>query len=180
MSQIQDLANDLGRVQAELPRMVRQALTATALEAEAEAKRNATTRLKVRTGRLRSSIQSSVDGDGDRVRVTLQAGGQEVPYARAQEFGAVIVPRSARFLAIPVGPALTSAGVSRYASPRDVPGLHFARGTLQDAQGNVWYVLKRSVTIRGTRFLGDAVDKAVDNLPGRVTTGFRAIILKGA
>lgn len=179
MSQTQDLANDLGRVQAELPRMVRQALTATALEAEAEARRNATTRLKVRTGRLRSSIQSSVDGDGDRVRVTLQAG-QEVPYARAQEFGAVITPRSARFLAIPVGPALTIAGVSRYASPRDVPGLHFARGTLQDAQGNVWYVLKRSVTIRGTRFLGDAVDKAVDNLPNRVTTGFRALVLRGA
>jgi hypothetical protein len=180
MSDIQDLANDLGRVQADLPRMVRQALTATALEAEAEAKRNATTRLRVRTGRLRASIQSSVDGDDNRIRVTLQAGDAEVPYARAQEFGATITPRSARFLAIPVGPALTSAGVSRYASPRDVPGLHFQRGTLQDAQGNVWYVLKRSVTIRGTRFLGDAVDKAVDSLPGRVTTGFRALVLRGA
>lgn len=177
---IQELAQDLARVKPELPKMMRQALTLTALDAEAQAKRNATDRLRVRTGRLRSSIQSQVEEAGGGVRVVVQAGDAEVPYARIQEEGGTITPRNARFLAIPVGPALTSAGVSRFASPRDVQGLHFAKGTLKDQQGQTWYILKQSVAIKGRRYLGDAVDVAVEKLPERVFFRFQALVLGGA
>ena len=117
---------------------------------------------------------------GGGVRVTVQAGDAEVPYARIQEEGGTITPRNARFLAIPVGPALTAAGVSRFRSPRDVQGLHYQHGTLRDQQGRVWYLLRRSVTIRGTRFLSAAVDTALQALPERVSVRFQALVLGGA
>lgn len=62
------------------------------LKAEAQAKKNATTYPKVRTGRLRSSITGLVDTKNANPRVVLRAGGNTsgspVNYARYMEFGA--------------------------------------------------------------------------------------------
>jgi hypothetical protein len=70
------------------------------LKAEAQAKKNATTYPRVRTGRLRSSITGLVDTKNANPRVVLRAGGNTggspVNYARFMEFGAPaigLVPR---------------------------------------------------------------------------------------
>lgn len=68
------------------------ALMILALKGEAQAKKNATTYPRVRTGRLRSSITGLVDAKNGNPRVLLRAGGDAggspVNYARYMEFGA--------------------------------------------------------------------------------------------
>ena len=62
-----------------------------ALRMERDAKKNATSFPKVRTGRLRSSIMSLTDAPQGTPRIVLRAGGQsagsDVDYAKYQEFG---------------------------------------------------------------------------------------------
>lgn len=159
---------------------------AASLHAEARAKRLATERLRVRTGRLRGSIRGSSEAEGDgAILVRLRAGGDpSLPYAAIQEFGGTIRARK-RFLAIPTGAAKTAAGVSRYASPRDVAGLRFvplrggSRGMLVRETGGrqeVMYWLVPSVTIRGKRYLGDAMDQTAVGLGERLAARVAAAL----
>ena len=66
-------------------------LLKSALRMERDAKKNATSFPKVRTGRLRSSIMSLTDAPQGTPRIVLRAGGQsagsDVDYAKYQEFG---------------------------------------------------------------------------------------------
>jgi hypothetical protein len=48
--------------------------------------------------------------------------GPALKYANIQDVGGTIKPRKAKALAIPVGPALTPAGVERFGGPRKFPG----------------------------------------------------------
>ncbi len=74
-----------------LVKQLHKALTILALKGEAQAKKNATTYPRVRTGRLRSSITGLVDAKNGNQRVVLRAGGDSggspVNYARYVEFG---------------------------------------------------------------------------------------------
>lgn len=164
---------------------VRATVMRAGLAAERDAKRNATTAPRVRTGRLRSSIASSVEAAGESLYLVLRAGGvgtdKDVKYARLQELGGTVRPIKGKYLAIPVGPAKTAAGVSRYASPRDVPGLVFVQslkgqpllvqltGKGGKAKVTVWYVLRRSVTVRARPYLKPAIDAAAAALPGQIS-----------
>lgn len=95
-------------------------------------------RLKRRTGSLARSIVG-VSGlfasDRGGIAPALRVGvfrGPASAYAGVQELGTkyynpaspfpTIVPKRAKALAMPVGDALTPAGVPRYESPRDFPG----------------------------------------------------------
>lgn len=84
-----------------------------------------------------------------------------VPHAD-QSVQRTIVPTKSKYLAIPVGPALTKAGVSRFTGPRDsnAPKFRVARSTVSSdtlvligkKRGNVrkeeiFFVLKKSVVI---------------------------------
>jgi hypothetical protein len=158
---------------------LRKALLAPALEGEGLAKGNATTSPKVRSGVLRRSIQGSVELEAEGVKLALSAGREGSPserYADVQELGETIKPRKGRFLAIPVGAALTASGVARFRSPRDVGDLRFqpirggAMGLLvrdhagrgksgRGARSEVLFVLVRSVRVPATRFLGRAMDE---------------------
>jgi len=147
------------------------ALAAVALDAEAEAKLLATSRLRVRTGALRRSIRATVRGTTLALHAGEQ-GGAPLKYAGLQllDLETVIRPKRGQYLAQPVGPALTGAGVARHRSPRQVPGLHFVRSKagkalLVDNKGSVWYVLHRSVKIKGKRVLNDAIETARRALP---------------
>lgn len=162
-----------------LRNVLRKALLAPALEGEGIAKGNATTSPRVRAGTLRRSIQGSVELEAEGVKLTLSAGREGSPserYADIQEQGGTIRPKKGRFLAIPVNGALTSSGVARYKSPRDVGGLRFqairggAMGLLvrdhagrgkggRGARSEVLFILVRSVRIPATRFLGRAMDE---------------------
>lgn len=155
---------------------------ATAVDAERQARDLAGTRMRVRTGLLRRSIGARVAPVTDGAEVRLRAGGhtggsaaKAVKYAAIQEEGGWV--KGNPYLAIPVGPARTPAGVPRYASPRDVPGLVLVqslKGNLllvlpEDRRnaagrlvkggraGTVYYVLRRRVYIRGKHYLRDAV-----------------------
>ena len=155
------------------------------LRAEAAARENAGSRLQVRTGALRRSVQADVVDEGPGtllLRLRAGHGTRELPYARIQEEGGAVRPQG-RFLAIPRpgGPALTAGGVSRYASPRDVQGLRFVptrggaggllvkdQGKGRGARSTIWYLLVRQVQIRGVRYLGDAMDQERTTLTERL------------
>tara|TARA_Y100000310_G_C20513128_1_gene729861 strand:- start:369 stop:884 length:516 start_codon:yes stop_codon:yes gene_type:complete len=146
----------------------------TALRAEAGSKMNATQRLRVRSGRLRNSIAGKVEPRPGGLAVVLSAGGRtggaDVAYAGIQERGGTIRPKRGRYLAIPVHDALfTAAGVQRYPSARHVPGLQFIpRGKprlIHKETGELYYILKASVTIRPKHYLRDGLRSASARLP---------------
>lgn len=116
--------------------------------------------LSVRTGALRRSLFSTVARHGANAVSLLCSIGSNAPYARVHEYGATIVPRSAKYLAIPLAAAKTAAGVSRWSSPRDFPGeLTFIKSKLgnkllvkfvgkkKNKRMIPMFVLKDSVTI---------------------------------
>ena len=154
-------------------REIMRVLASAAAEAEALGKLNATRLLRVRTGRLRNSIIGDALQQQEGWLLRLRAGNlQDVVYARTQEEGATIRPKNARYLAIPLdpGPAVTGAGVSSYNSPRQVPGLSVRRSSggnlsLVDDTGRPWYVLRKSVRIRGKFYLKRALNEIEGRLP---------------
>lgn len=90
-----------------------------------------------------------------------------------------IVPKNSRFLAIPVGEALTAAGVPRYSSPRDVPDGFFIRskgkllfGYKKGERGRfrLLFVLVKSVFIQGTGALYDGVVESADDMAMAIET----------
>lgn len=83
------------------------------------------TSLKVRTGNLRRHFFNHVEGEGGNRVLTVGVAG--VPYARIQEMGGTVRAKNGKYLAIPIGPALTAAGVAKFKSPRMVPELVFHR-----------------------------------------------------
>lgn len=163
---------------AGLDKVVRMALERAGLRGVREAKLSLTNSGNQRTGNLRSSIRHEVRASANgSVEMVLRAGGAvgpaEVAYARMQEYGGTVVPRTAKNLAIPVGPALTRAGVARVTSPRNWPGeLDWApsrggraTGVLIDAKtGRVAFVLVPSVTIRARRFMAAGLEAAIAGL----------------
>lgn len=126
--EIQDFADRLRKVATggALAKALRIGSARVALMIQREAALNATTSPHVRSGRLRRSIIGRVeDVEGSRLAIVIRAGGgkADVRYAAAQEYGATIRPKKAKFLAIPLDAAKTKAGVSRYKSPRDAGDL---------------------------------------------------------
>lgn len=163
-----------------------------AMDTESRAKLLARTRLRVRSGNLGRSIVGGVTDGWPAVGVSLKAGGgtKEVGYARLQEYGGTVRPKGHPFLAIPVGPALTPSGVPRFPlGPRSVPGLTFvpirggAMGLLvkktsrtRKAFGQVYYVLQRSSTVTGKRFMRDPWDQLEREAPARfLAAGLAAV-----
>lgn len=171
-------------------KLIRKVFVAAALEAEARAKINATgPALHARTERLRGSIHARVRGSGSGVELRLRAGGRggNVPYAGVHEYGATIRPRKGQFLAIPLGPARTRAGVSRFASPRDVPGLFFVpsrSGGVLVKMGRgksltAWFALVRSVRIPARPYLRPALLAVRDRLPTILRSRTEVAVLDG-
>lgn len=123
--------------------------------------------LNVRTGAYRSSITRSepeLTPLGFEARVGVRKGPAS-PYAAIHETGGVIRAKG-RLLAIPIGPALTPAGVARYKSPRDLVGgfwKSFGETVLfvvpQAKRLIAYFVGKASVTIPRRRPLGQTFDE---------------------
>lgn len=79
--------------------------------------------LHTRTGALKRSLAAKVTGEGTPdLKLKLASGG--VPYARLQEYGGIVRPVRAKFLAIPLEANKTAAGVARYPSPREFIAAH--------------------------------------------------------
>lgn len=85
----------------------------------------ATTELHVRTGAYVAGAEKGYRTTHGESIFEARAGIADGParsYAAAQEFGAVITPKNAKVLSVPLDDAKTGAGVPRYGSPLDVPG----------------------------------------------------------
>jgi len=72
--------------------------------------------LRNRTGMLRRSIRHRFAAGSRLQDIRLTCYSDGVVYAPIQEFGGVIRPKNARFLTIPLPPALTAAGVARFSA----------------------------------------------------------------
>jgi len=99
--------------------------------------------------------------------VTLDLG-FNIEYARQVDRGGTIQARRASMLAIPLDPALTAAGVPRFSSPREIPGgfvlrlwgkvfIAARRGKGKNATIVLYYLLKRSVTQKGSHYFSTTV-----------------------
>lgn len=177
MSDLSRLADRMDRVSGEVQKAIRVSLTTLGKRGQRLVKEGYLSgeRLAVRSGRLRNSVVTAQETVGSTERLYLKAGGgqADVRYAALQEYGGVVRPVNAKFLAIPLSPARTRAGVSRYKSPRDVAGLFFFRaksgkaylgmrtGKGKRAKVKAWFALVPSVTIREKRYMRDAMDQMV-------------------
>jgi hypothetical protein len=182
-------------------RIVLKVVQTAGLSAQAKAQAAVTggNPLHTRSGRLRQSIGYRVQDQTNAVLLHLYAGGGgrgEVKYAASHEYGATIRPVRGKFLAIPVGPALTGAGVARF-SPRDLQ-LRFiatrsggilvlkteqrtAGGRLKrgGAVGTPYFVLVREVTIPKRPYLRPALEDAAHKLGPELAQHVRTAVLGG-
>lgn len=123
---------------------LRAELGTLATEAQTRARALARQRLRVRTGALLASIQATTKGS----EVRLRAGdNSRVRYARVQEFGATITPRSGRFLAV------RGDTWFRLARQVRIPGQHFLAAGWDAARKGLRERLSRRVVrlIEGAR-----------------------------
>lgn len=185
------------RVGAAVPLTIQRVGARVALEAQAAAVDNVQARLATRTGSLKRSICGTSKVTGDGVEIHLRAGGEgkDLRYAALQEYGGTVVPKNSKFLAIPVGPAKTASGDSRYASPRDVPGLALVqsrkgqymlvkasdertgkRGKLKVSAGTVYFILRKSVTVPGQHYLSDALNQVAATVPDQLDQEFARLV----
>jgi len=133
-----------------------------------------------RTGALVGSFGRVVFGENiDSLTLSIYS---DSKYAPIHEFGGTIVPRNTKYLAIPLGPAKTAAGVSRYKSPRDVPGLKFGglsragNPLLRTVDGVPMYVLVKSVTIPPRLSMFTTWEQEANNIAVVLNTAIGEII----
>jgi hypothetical protein len=94
-----------------------------------------------------------------------------LPYAAIHDRGGTIVPRRARALAIPM------PGVPRGLGPRDVPGLHRRGNALFKPRARKpMFVLKRSVRIVGTGYVGEALARLLPKIPDALSAEIQAAV----
>jgi len=152
-----------------------------AQDLKARARSNFSARLTSRSGRALESIEGTMTQQSEVITVALTAGEQgALDYVRTLEGPnpggggtTVIRPINAEFLTIPVGPALTGAGVSRYKSPRTDPEVvrfvinrERTKGVALGRSGEVrWALTKGPIVIQGRRFVGDAWDAFITSFP---------------
>jgi phage gpG-like protein len=177
---------------------LRVGLTGAALKGQREAVKACKSRLKVRTGRLSQSIAGKIEpgSTSDAIKLTLSAGGRvaggaDVKYAATHEFGATITPKNSKMLRIPIpgGPALTRAGVDRFATPLRATGagqfaIQKSGGKLYlintaakgKAAARPWYVLRYSVKIPARPFMGPAFEAVKATIPDVVAKSIRRVL----
>lgn len=122
--------------------------------------------LKNHTNQLRNSIAlGDVRDTGDSISAAV---GSNLVYARIQDQGGTIHPKTAKFLTIPLEAVLTASGVARY-SARDIienpkvggfDGTFFRNGMLFGTAGHEitpLFVLKASVTIPAHHYMAAAL-----------------------
>lgn len=120
------------------------------------------------TGDLTRSIQITKAAFQREQFVVGQWGSTDVGYALIHEVGGTIVPKRAKFLAVPVTEA-----AKRTSSPRQMPGLRYGQTSggqpvLVDASGKVQYLLRRKVTIPARPYLRPAADLKYPELAGNI------------
>ncbi|MCK9324720.1 MAG: hypothetical protein M0P69_04410 [Bacteroidales bacterium] len=120
--------------------------------------------LNVRSGRLRSSLESKVNREtmsaviGSGVRT-----GARAPYANIQETGGTIVPKKAKWLTIPLDANKTARGVMRFNASDVIE----SGGFFREVNGNLFlfakqgkaitpmFILKKQVQLKPSHYLSN-------------------------
>jgi hypothetical protein len=175
-----------GKLRARINTLMKNLSTRTAREA----KKNLARKIHSRTGALAGSVGGSALAGPEGIGVEIRAGGfsskgQPVPYARVHELGAIIRAKKGRYLAIPIGPARTKGGASKYPSPRMVGGLAFGLSKKTGKaylfkvgdEGPPWFRLKEQVKIPKRPYLRPAIEKLRREMPNELQPLVRASVL---
>lgn len=130
--------------------------------------------LKVRSGDLKRSIAAMpVEEDSNGLRGGMLAG-QGLPYGPLQEFGGTIVPVNGTYLTIPIGEALTPAGVPRFSAleAEDAGYSTFIKGRIifgvKDGTLYPLFLLVTSSTIPARPFAGPTLNANRTWIEGRL------------
>jgi hypothetical protein len=133
--------------------------------------------LKRRTGRLAAALDGWMEDDFEGV-VGVQDNTAVSKYAwLLGDEQKTIVPKRAKFLAIPIGEGLTPAGVPRFSSPRQIPGGFFVKtkgrllfGYKRGTRGKFrpLFTLVKSVFVQGSGALYDGVMDSLDDITGQM------------
>lgn len=145
--------------------------------------------LKRRTGNLAKSMGWRIDKANDGTPEAIIGSGATLQtnrmiYANILEVGGVIRPVRAKMLAIPIGKALTGAGVARF-KPRQITSNGYEKSFIRRSKaGNLilfgatgdnvtpLFVLKDSVTIPAFRYMETTVyetqSKVVDDIVSKI------------
>jgi hypothetical protein len=152
-------------------------------------------RLHRHTGNLIKSITVFITGEKSDTQAKFLA---RAKYAKLQEYGGTVRAVRAKMLAIPAegSPALTAAGVPRYASPlrNSLPtnysfwvarfGSKLAlmgakkavggkRSNAKNARPQVWYWLRKSVKIPPRLRMRETIRNAIDKLKAQMAAGVK-------
>ena len=157
---------------------IQAALDAEMMSIKGEAMRNLSDKtLNVRTGRLRNSINVSVQQSGKKTFGIIAAGGSGVTYARIHEQGGVVTPVRRKWLTIPTEFAKTGVGAVRgnARSFKDTFFLPKGKGRksplIMQKRGNKVvpiFVLKKEVKIPKRPYLRPAVDSRISSIKARI------------
>jgi phage gpG-like protein len=193
VTDIERYARRLAGISIAVQATVRRELMETGTRAVGTAKQNASSRLAVRTGRLRGSIALGVVQSGETTDLALTAGGPAVSYAAIHEYGGTIYPKTGRYLTIPIAPWLkTRTGAT---SKRGLGGARSIANTFvfraksgklfiarrataarQKGKIELLYLLVQSVTMRERRYMRDAFDAATAGLDTRLRDRMAALV----
>jgi phage gpG-like protein len=144
--------------------------------------------LKRRTGNLAKSMGWRIDKVNEIPEGIIGSGASlninRMVYANIHETGGVITPKRAKMLAIPIGRALTRAGVARF-KPREITSAGYDNSFIRRTNsGNLilfgtkgsklipLFVLKDSVKIPARRYMSITAEetqtKVVDDIVGEI------------
>lgn len=127
------------------------------------------------TRTLSRSLHEEVTMEGNSVAV--DAIGTDLEYGAIHEFGGTIRPKTAKYLAIPVGDYM--------GSPSKHPDLKLRKTrngnlVLVSPSGQVQYVLKASVEIPARPYLRPAIDEHGGEAVQEMGTAFAKLVMKAA
>lgn len=159
----------------------------SALHVESRLKENISgSILKVRSGRLRSSIASIVISEDKGLKAIIGSGvrqGNRLPYANIHETGGTITPRLARWLTIPLDAAKTAAGVQRFTAKDVMAGATKYSGSFvrkgiifgklergKSARIIPLFVLKQSVNIPPRYYMSKTLEQMAHNITRIILT----------
>lgn len=129
----------------------------------------------IRTRTLSRSLHEEISMQGSSVAISEI--GTNAEHAAIHEFGGVVRPKTAKYLAIPVG--------NYRGSPLKHPRLKIritnaGNLVMVDGSGRVQYVLKTSVTVPAQPYMRPAFDEHKEEAIDDMGRAFKALVMKAA
>jgi len=141
-----------------------------------------------RSGRLAAAVDGWLASDFDGVvGVRKDSAVDRYKYQLGDE-SVIIKPKNGKFLAIPIGENLTSSGVAKNDSPRDIEDgffirtgdrLLFGRKNGKRGKFRAMFTLVKQVEVIGTGALFDGVDESIEPMTDIITDQINKDVIDG-